>query len=261
MSRLRAAVDAAMPISPHLFARLRWIMIPALLLLVAAVAWLGTEVLGWETPFELGLLSLLAVLAAVLALLVYRRIERQGSSHAQVAARERGLAEHERGLDRLHQGLGKLRQQPGHSRWLALAERLRIADPAVIGLWERRYQQLRADPRRRAWAEQALLGHFPGDLQIDYQSDPQMRLTCEHLQALETVLRESGIPCQALSAGVIAADASLQAAAIRKHFLLADCVEWVVDQPSPHRNEAVRALVCQHCHSRIESGSGRAFPE
>ncbi len=250
-----------MPISPRHFARLRWLSLPAVLALGAAVAWLGTEVLGWQTPVEIGLLLLFTLLAALSVLLLYRRIERQGSSRAQVARRELGLAERERGLDRLHHGIGKLRGQPGHGRWLALAERLRIADPAVIDLWERRYQQLRADPRRRAWSEQALKGNFLGDLQIDYLSDPHMLLTCEHLQALETVLRGSGIPCRALAEGAIACDASLQPARIRKHFLLADCVEWVVDQPSPHQKESVSALVCQHCHSRIESGHGPAFPD
>lgn len=251
-----------MPISPRHFTKFRWLLVPTLLVLVAAVAWLGTELLHWRTPRELALLFLLAVLIAVLAVLWYRRIERTSANQALVSARERRLTDQERGRDRLYRSFGKRSpHHPGHGRWLALAERLRIADPAVIERWERRYQELRADPKRSSWAEQALQGNFPDDLQIDYLSDPRMLLTCEHLQALEQVLRESGVPCGAMEAGAIRCDASLQAAAIRSHFLLANCVTWVVDPPSPHRDETVSALVCQHCHSRIESGQGAPFPD
>lgn len=250
-----------MHLSPHQLAIVRLLLAPFLLAVAASIAYVGTAVFGWESSVARALLLLVALLCVLLMLLIYRRLLRSTMAHEQVAGRERALAEHARGLDRLHAGLIKLQTRPTHMRWLALAERLRVADPAVIAGWERRYQQLRADPERRAWAERALQGEFPTDLQIDYARQPERLLTCLHLQALESVLRKSGRDCMALAEKSIATSADLHPTRTRVLFELADCVQWVVDAPAPHKTTAERAFVCCICHSRIESGQGEAFPD
>jgi len=250
-----------MHVSPNQLAIVRLLLAPFLLALAASIAYVGTAVLGWESGAARGGLLLVAVLCVLLMGLIYRRLARATVAHAQIAGRERALAEHALGLDRLHAGLIKLQTRPSQLRWLALAERLRVADPAVIAGWERRYQQLRADPERRAFAERVLQGEFPSDLQIDYARQPERLLTCLHLQALESVLRQSGRDCVALAEKSIATSADLHPARTRKLFELADCVQWVVDAPAPHKISSERAFVCRICHSRIESGTGAAFPD
>jgi hypothetical protein len=146
------------------------------------------------------------------------------------------------------------------SRWLPLATRLQTAYPPLIQQWERRYQQLLADPKRRAWAERALAGEQPADAEIDYREDPALRVTCPHLQPIEQALRAAdpglkpvyGYPQAVISELRIDGPAALARFAV-------EGVVW--DEPDDHpRDPNPGQLRCPVCRSAIMSGWQRLFP-
>ncbi len=172
--------------------------------------------------------------------------------------RRRDRRDWERRLARDLAALGRDRQL---SRWLPLATRLQTAYPPLIQQWERRYQQLLADPKRRHWAERALAGEQPADLEIDYREDPALLLTCAHLQPIERALRAAdprlkpvyGFPLAVISELRIDGPAALAS------FGAPEGVVW--QEPDDHpRDPDPGQLRCARCRSAIMSGFQRRFP-
>lgn len=232
---------------------------PGVVLLVAAIAYIGIEVYDIDSTVELRWLLVVSLLAAILILLALLRMESVIESRAHVHTRERNLVEQQRAFDRLHAGIQRLRSDPGKSRWLKLAESKRVTDPNVIAGWERRYQELLAHPTRKSWAQEALKGRFPSDAEIDYEEHAHLLLTCIHLQPIESAIRKSGIYCSALSPNRIVTFASLHAGKARRHYSLPSFVEWE-ETPATAGEPDSAALVCRQCGSRIQSGAGEPFP-
>lgn len=162
---------------------------------------------------------------------------------------------------RLARDLDALRRDPELSRWLPLATRLQTAYPLLVQQWERRYQQLLADPKRHPWAARALAGEQPSDVEIDYREDPSLLITCLHLQPIERALRLAdprlkpvyGYPQAVISELAIDGPAALAA------FGAPAGVVW--DPPDDHpRDPEPGQLRCPACRSSIMSGWQRRFP-
>lgn len=146
-------------------------------------------------------------------------------------------------------------------RWLPLATRVQSASPILIRSWERRYQQLLADPKRRHWAQRLLTGEQPFDAEIDYREDPALLITCSHLQPIERALRVAdprlkpvyGYPQAVISELAIDGPAALAA------FGAGSGVVW--DEPDNEpRDPNPGQLRCPLCRSAIMSGWQRRFP-
>lgn len=238
---------------------LRVLLGPCALLAAALVAYVGTVVYEVQTPGQMRLVMVAALLAVLLMLLVWWRLDRALSQRALTDGRERALVEQQRAYDRLLTGIGKLRAQPWKSRWLELAEKMRVSDPAVLAGWERRYQELLAHPTRNTWAAEALKGNFPSDAEIDYETDANLLLTCVHLQPIESGIRQANVYCSALSPNSIVTFASIHAPRARRHYSLPEFVEWQTTRESTD-DPGTSVLICRQCGSRIQSGSGEPFP-
>ncbi len=238
---------------------LRLLLGPGVLLVAAAVAYIGIVVYGVESAGQVRMLTVAALLAILLMLLVWWRLDRAMAQQSRIDGRERALIEQQRAYDRLHSGVGRLRAQPWKSRWLELAERLRVSDPAVLAGWEQRYQELLAHPTRHTWAAEALKGNFPSDAEIDYETNPSLLLTCMHLQPVEAGIRSAGVYCSALSPNSIVTFASIHAPRARRHYSLPEFVEWQTTRES-EEDPGTSALICRQCNARIQSGSGEPFP-
>jgi hypothetical protein len=238
---------------------LRALLGPAALLLAAGIAYVVIRSAGLDAASETRWLVIAAILVFVLMLVLILRVETSFAEHARVRNRERSLVEQQRAYDRLHSGVQRLRTDPGRTRWLQLAEQRRVTDPTVIAGWERRYQELLAHPTRRTWAAAALRGHFPTDAEIDYETDPNLLLTCSHLQPIESALRAAGVYCSALSPTTIVTFASLHFSKARRQFGLPPFLEWE-EIPATANEPGTASIVCRPCQSRIQSGTGEPFP-
>jgi hypothetical protein len=231
---------------------LRALMGPGALLFVAALAHFAIKIFDLDLQGDFRWLVVATLLAFVLILVVTMRVENSLNQRNEVRNRERSLVDQQRAFDRLHAGVQHLRSDPGKTRWLKLTEERRVTDPEVIAGWEQRYQELLAHPTRNPFAAEALRGNFPSDVEIDYESNPSLLLTCIHLHPIESAIRKAGIYCSALSPTSIVTFASL-------HYSLPSFIEWE-EMPETASEPGNASLVCRQCGSRIQSGSGEPFP-
>jgi hypothetical protein len=228
-------------------------------LLVAAGLpyYLGHVLLGLRNPAWEWAYAASTFVLLVTAIFAIVKFETALIRRADAAARGRAML-------RLADALASLRQDARLAHWAPLAERYRRVDPDLLEQWEARYQALRADPRRSAFAERALHGEFPEDHQIDYWLDAAARRTCEHLHAIEGALRDAGVVCTPIDAEsptpFVAAAATLDGPKLRRDFALPDFVEWQVEAAQPHDPGSER-LFCTHCQSGLENGRGPVFPK
>jgi hypothetical protein len=228
-------------------------------LLVAAGApyYLGHVLLGlrnpaWEVAYAVSTLILL-----VTAIFTIVRFETALIRRAEAAERSRAML-------RLTAALATLRSDARLAHWAPLAERYRRVDPDLLEQWEARYQTLRADVRRSAFAERALHGEFPEDHQIDYWLDGGARRTCEHLNAIEGALRDAGATCTPIQGvgpiPLVVTAATLDEPRLRRDFALPDFVQWQIEPAQPHDPGSER-LFCTQCQSGLENGRGQVFPK
>lgn len=198
--------------------------------------------------------TLAALLASVL-LMVGCLIAAQGAVWARTVWDARAGAAR---IDRRRRELDALRRNPALAHWAPLAERRQVADPATVLRWETRYRELLADPRRAAFAADALAGEFLTDAQIDFLLDASRRVSCDHLQPLERALRAARAPLGEHEAGVLWTEWSLDGPRLLAGFPMPG-VAWEVPPSHPRDPEPGR-LVCAACGSRIEGGFGTLFP-
>jgi hypothetical protein len=174
---------------------------------------------------------------------------------AQVAVWARGRWAAREGAGRVAQrqrDLDALRRDPARSHWAPLAGRLQVADARTVAQWESRYRALREDPRRRAFAAEALRGNFLTDEQIDLLLDADRPIVCAHLRPVEQALRARCAPMSESAPGVLFTPWTLEGSSMIASLHL-DGVTWDIPPSHPRDPEPGR-LVCAACRSRIESG-------
>jgi hypothetical protein len=200
-------------------------------------------------------IALVIALAAVVVWVKFGITPQPVANDEQDAARaafEAERAEHLRYVD-------TFRDDPLLSRWVPLASRYLRVTETNLREWEARYQAVLAHPTR-AWAAPRLLdGYFMTDLEIDYERDPAMRVTCVHLRVLEGGLRDAGVRVVARIPLHVDAWAMIHFARAKARFALAPCVieEYVPEHPHTPAEDYVR---CTECGSSIQSVAGPEFP-
>lgn len=184
------------------------------------------------------------------------RAAAQADAERQAAARAVLDAERQRERDRAVEALAN---EPRWQRFWPLIRRWRITDLAWLDAAEQRYLELLADPRRAHHAPGVLQGVRWNDAQLAYFDDPAARVTCVHLQPVETALRRAERQCWPQGPAEIGTDAALQFDVLRTRFELAPCVRESYEEPHSHASPR-EYLRCEACRSAIESGNGEAFP-
>jgi hypothetical protein len=197
----------------------------------------------------------LAALVASVLLLVGCLVAAQAAVWARTVWEARAGAAR---VDRRRREIDALRRNAALAHWAPLAERRQIADSATVARWQARYRELLADPRRAAFAPDALAGEFLTDAQIDFLLDATRRTSCEHLQPLEQALRAARAPLGEHGPGVLWTEWSLDGPRLLVDLGLRG-VRWEIP-PSDPRDPEPGHLACAACGSRIEGGFGTPFP-
>jgi hypothetical protein len=158
------------------------------------------------------------------------------------------------------QRVAELRADPRRAAFAALAERGLVLDDAEIDRRLARKAAIEAVPHRRPFAAMVFEGSVPSDEQIDYLADASARATCGHLQPVERALRADGVPLRLVREGVVAGDRRLRDDVVARFALPAGVV--LQDELVDHRDDLCeQCLVCAGCRSELQSSPyGAVWP-
>ena len=106
----------------------------------------------------------------------------------QEIARDRAMAKVQAQQEALRQ---QLRATPGLQRYAELIGRSTIGSVEDARVREARVAELRADPVKARYAERVFKGEGITDRMIAYWEDPNARVLCDHLSALEADVRKA----------------------------------------------------------------------
>jgi hypothetical protein len=158
------------------------------------------------------------------------------------------------------QRVAELRADPRRAAFAALAERGHVLDDAEIERRLARKAAIEAVPHRRPFAARVFDGSVPSDEQIDYLADASALATCGHLQPVERALRADGVPLRLVRVGVVAGDRRLRDDVVARFALPAGVVlqDELVDQRDDLHEQR---LVCAGCRSELHSSPyGAVWP-
>lgn len=118
---------------------------------------------------------------------------------------------------------------------------------------QQRLARLAADPVRRRYVALIERGESWTDAQIDYDLDPAMTVTCEHLQPVERAIRLTKIKMRRHAGADVGVACALDPASLAKSFALPRSVRY--EEPPPHdrasADSPVALLRCATCRSSI----------
>ncbi len=218
--------------------------------------WLLMGVLGWREPYVPVVCALLGALAALALTRLVAKTARGGRA---AVPRPFSQAELLRGREEIAARIQNFANDPRWPRWAQLIRRYSVMSEATVEAWERRYQEILADPKRRHHAPSMLQGDSRTDRQLDYADDPSMLCTCLHLQPLERALRALPVGCAPLNGPNVIASVTVDFDAVKRSFATPECVTFSLFVPHPHASHE-DVIACSACRSSITTIGGAPFP-
>lgn len=223
---------------------------------IGAACYLAIEV--WRLEGTLQHVVIAAFVLPVLALVLWRltkwpALDGLGGSRDDMKERVAAAAKMaERRRAEIAQRVAELRADPRRAAFAAMAERGHVLDDAEIERRLARKAAIEAVPHRRPFAALVFDWSVPSDEQIDYLADPAKLATCVHLRPVERALRADGVPLRLLHAGVVTTDRQLRADVAARFCLPAGVVlrDQLVDQRD---NLYEQRLCCAGCRSELQS--------
>lgn len=132
----------------------------------------------------------------------------------------------------------------------ATAEKWRRQQAAVIA---RRVAEIENDPVKSKYLDRIKRGEYITDAQMEYWEDPNAVWTCEHLQPLERAIRKAGIKAKPVDTQLfrnLQADCAPNEAKLRAAGYLQKPVEFEFVDGGP-RDPSFVMVRCQPCNSAV----------
>lgn len=231
---------------------------------IGAACYLAIEV--WRLEGALQHVVIAAFVLPVTALVLWRlakwpALDGLGGAPDDMKERVAAAAKMaERRRAEIAQRVAELRADPRRAAFAAMAERGLVLDDAEIERRLARKAAIEAVPHRRPFAALVFEWSVPSDEQIDYLADAAALATCAHLRPVERALRAEAVPVRLVRAGVVAADRQLQADVVARFGLPAGVVlrDEIVDRRDDLHEQR---LVCAGCRSELQANAyGTLWP-
>ena len=231
---------------------------------IGVACYLAIEV--WHLEGTLQNVVIGALVVPVLALMLWRlakwpALDGLGGARGDTKERAAAIAATvARRRAEIAQRVAELRADPRRAAFAAMAERGYVLDDAEIERRLARKAAIEAVPHRRPFAAMVFDWSVPSDEQLDYLADASLLATCAHLQPVERELRKGGVSMRLVRAGVVAADRQLQADVVARFGLPAGIVlrDEIVDRRDDLHEQR---LVCAACRSELQANAyGALWP-
>jgi hypothetical protein len=127
------------------------------------------------------------------------------------------------------------------------------AVPAWKARRDKRIAEIDTDPVKQKYIPLIAGGEDWSDAQIAYNEDPDMAVTCQHLQPIERDLRRSGIRVRWLHSMTVSAKCGIDRATIERHYRLVPPTYYVEDYQGERdaRDYPTAFFSCKTCLSAI----------